>query len=152
MKSSQQKAAHMLAGAADLLDQGQAVSRLSIAVTAIGVAVLLLPVFPASAATVPTAAAVVLIGLLELLLAARVSFDARLFRRLAEDAAADRLDIDACDAALVGLRLMPVRKAGRPVAKRLAGAKRLLILQGGVFLVQMAVAIVGGSAVFLGLA
>ncbi len=142
----------MLAGAADLLEQGQSVSRLSTAVTVVGVAVLLLPVFPASTATVPTAAVVVLVGLLELFIASRVGFDARLFRRLAEDAAAERLDIDACDAALVGLRLMPVRKAGRPVAKRLAGAKRLLMMQNGAFLVQVAVAVGGGSAVFFGLA
>jgi hypothetical protein len=43
---------------------------------------------------------------------------------------------------------MPVRKAGRPVAKRMANAKRLLFLQGGAFGVQILAAIAGGSAVF----
>jgi hypothetical protein len=138
----------MLAAAADLLDQGQIVNRLSLAVTAIAVGVLLLPVFPASVATVPTAVAVAVIGLVELFLAIRVSFDAQIFRRLADDATQGRLDIEACDAALVGLRFMPVRKAGRPVAKRMANAKRLLFFQGGAFGVQILAAIAGGSAVF----
>ena len=40
MASAHQRAAQMLAAAADLLDQGQIVNRLSIAVTAIAVAIL----------------------------------------------------------------------------------------------------------------
>lgn len=148
MKNPQQKANYMLAGAADLLDQGQIVNRLSLAVTAIAVGVLLLPVFPASSATVPTAVIVVLVGLAELFLAIRVSFDAQLFRRLAEEAAQGRLDIDGSDAALVALRIMPVRKATRPVSRRVAGAKGLLIAQGAVAIAQIVVAVIGGAAVF----
>lgn len=140
----------MLAAAADLLDQGQVVNRLSLAVTAIAIAVLLLPIFPASVATVPTAVGVALIGLLELFFAIRVSFDAQLFRRLSHDAAQDRLEINACDAALLALRLIPAGKAGRPLAKRMAGAKRLLVWQGVVLFFQVAVAIAGGSLVFWG--
>jgi hypothetical protein len=140
----------MLGAAADLLDQGQSVNRLSIAVTAIAVAVLLLPIFPASLATVPTATVVALVGLIELFVAMRVNFDAQLFRRLARDATEGHLDIDTSDSALQSIRVLPVRKAGRPVAKRIAGAKRLLIWQSFVLLVQTAAAIVGGSLVFWG--
>ena len=85
----------MLAAAADLLDQGQIVNRLSIAVTAIAIAILLLPMLPPSEATLPTAAIVAVVGLIELAVAMRVSLDAALFRRLAEDAAAERLDVAA---------------------------------------------------------
>ena len=52
----------MLAAAADLLDQGQTVNRLSIALTAIGLGVLLVPMVPLSDATQPTAAIVAVLG------------------------------------------------------------------------------------------
>lgn len=142
----------MLGAAADLLDQGQLVNRLSLAVTAIAIGVLLLPVFPTSIAFVPTAAAVTVFGLIQLFLALRVALDAQLFRRLSEDAARDRLDIGACDAALQALRLMPAGKAGRPVAKRMTGAKRLFMFQILALMVQLVAAIGGAAAVFLNLA
>ena len=63
----------MLAAAADLLDQGQIVNRLSIALTAIGLGVLLIPMLPASDATQPTAAIVAVLGVIELFFAARVA-------------------------------------------------------------------------------
>lgn len=142
----------MLAASADLLDQGQTVHRLSLPLTAIAVGVLLLPVFPTSIALMPTAVGVAAIGLAELFLALRVAFDAQLFRRLAQDAADDRLDVGACDAALQALRLMPAGKAGRPVAKRMIGAKRLLMWQIAALLVQVVVAIIGAAAVFFNVA
>ncbi len=141
----------MLGAAADLLDQGQIVNRLSLALTAIAVAVLLLPIFPASLATVPTATIVALIGLPELLLAARVGFNAQLFRRLSRDAAEGRLDVEACDGALQALRITLVRKTTRPVTKRMAGAKRLLVWQTAILLLQIAAAVAGGSLGFWGL-
>jgi hypothetical protein len=142
----------MLAAAADLLDQGQIVNRLSLAVTAIAVAVLLLPVFPASPATVPTATIVALVGLVELFLALRVGLNAALLRRLANDAADDRLDVAAFDSALLALRLIPAGGAGQPIARRFAGTRRLLLWQGAALAVQVVVAIAGGSSVFLNLA
>lgn len=138
----------MLGTAADVLDQGQIVNRLSIAITAIAIAVLLLPVFPASRATVPVAAAVAVLGLIELALAMRVGLDAQLFRRIANDAAIERLDIGAFDAALTGLGLMRPSRAGRPIAKRFAGSKLLLITQSVLLFVQVAVAIAGGWSIF----
>lgn len=147
MTSPHQRAAQMLAAAADLLDQGQIVNRLSVAVTAIAVAILLLPMLPPSEATLPTAAAVAVIGLVELLFAMRVSLDAALFRRMAEDAAAERLDVAAFDAALLALKLMRQGKAGLPIARRFAGARRLLILQGATLLLQVAAALAGASAI-----
>ena len=142
----------MLAAAADLLDQGQIVNRLSLAVTAIAVAVLLLPVFPASPATVPTATIVALVGLVELFLALRVGLNAALLRRLANDAADDRLNVAAFDSALLALRLIPAGGAGQPIARRFAGTRRLLLWQGAALAVQVVVAIAGGSSVFLNLA
>jgi hypothetical protein len=138
----------MLAAAADLLDQGQIVNRLSLAVTAIAIAVLLLPVFPASVATVPTAIVVALAGLVQLFMAARVSLNAALLRRLASDAADDRLDVAAFDSALLALKLTPAGGVGQPIARRFAGTRRLLIWQGAALIVQVLVSVVGGSAVF----
>jgi hypothetical protein len=137
----------MLAAAADLLDQGQIVNRLSIAVTAIAVAILLLPMLPPSEATLPTAAIVAIFGIAELAMAMRVGLDAALFRRLANDAAAERLDVAAFDAALLALKLMSPGKAGRPIARRFAGARRLLIVQGAALLLQLVAALAGGAAI-----
>jgi hypothetical protein len=141
----------MLAAAADLLDQGQIVNRLSIAVTAIAVAILLLPMLPPSEATLPTAAAVAVLGVAELAVAVRVSLDAALFRRLANDAAAERLDVAAFDAAMLALKLMRPGKAGQPVAKRFAGARRLLVLQGATLFLQTLAAIAGAGAMYFNL-
>jgi len=147
MTSAHQRAAQMLAAAADLLDQGQIVNRLSIAVTAIALAILLLPMLPPSEATLPTAALVALVGVIELFMAVRVSLDAALFRRLALDAQAERLDVAAFDAAMLALKLMSSGKAGQPIAKRFAGARRLLIIQGATLLLQVIAAVVGASAI-----
>ena len=137
----------MLAAAADLLDQGQIVNRLSIAVTAIALAILLLPMLPPSEATLPTAALVAVFGMLELFMAVRVSLDAALFRRLANDAQAERLDVAAFDAAMLALKLMSTGKAGQPIAKRFAGAKRLLVIQGATLVLQVIAALTGASAI-----
>ena len=119
----------MLAAAADLLDQGQTVNRLSIALTAIGLGVLLIPMIPASDATQPTAAIVAILGMAELFFATRVAISAAQFRRLAEDALAERLDIAAYDAALVALKFIKVKQAGKPIGRRLDFARRFLFVQ-----------------------
>ena len=147
MTSAHQRAAQMLAAAADLLDQGALVNRLSIAVTAIAIAILLLPMLPPSEATLPTAAVVALFGIFELFMAFRVSLDAALFRRLANDAQAERLDVAAFDAAMLALKLMSAGKAGQPIAKRFAGARRLLIIQAAMLLIQVIAAAAGASAI-----
>ena len=90
--------------------------------------------------------------MVELAIAMRVSLDAALFRRLAEDAAAERLDVAAFDAALLALKLMSPGKAGQPIARRFAGARRLLVLQGATLVMQVAAAIGGGSAIYFNLA
>lgn len=62
------------------------------------------------------------LAVLERVLAARVALDARLFDRLATGSLATLDDLDA------GLRqtlAVPAAKAGRPLAPRLAGARRL---------------------------
>ena len=138
----------MLAAAADLLDLGQLLDRLSLALTAIAAGALLVPALAASA---PVAALVVIAGLAELVLAARVRFDAAAFRRLAADASADRLAMDAFDGALTVLRIMPAGKAGRDIPARFAGARRLLVLQAAALLVQVAIAVLGAFLVRGGL-
>lgn len=152
MTDSHNRAVYLLAAASDLLDQGQIVNRLSLAMTAIAVAVLLLPVFPASAATVPTAIIVALVGVAEIYLATRVSLNASLLRRLADDAAHGQLDVAAFDSALQALKLLPAGGTGQPITRRFAGIKRLLVWQAAAMVVQIVVAIIGGSAVFFGLA
>jgi hypothetical protein len=142
----------MLAAAADLLDQGMIVNRLSIAVTAIAIAILLLPMLPPSEATLPTAAAVALFGLVELFIAMRVSLDAALFRRLANDAAGERLDVASFDAAMLALKLMRAGQAGQPIAKRFAGARRLLVIQEAALLLQVVASIAGGATIYFNLA
>ena len=139
----------MLGAAADLLDQGQLLNRLSVVATSIALAVLLLPVFPTTAAMVLVAVSVVAAGLIELYFAIRVGFDAALFRRIGNDAAEDRLDVAAFDNALTALRLLPAGKSGFPIATRIVGAKRLLVYQGIAFLLQMLLAVAGGLSVYM---
>ena len=102
---------------------------------------------PPSEATLPTAAIVALFGIFELFMAFRVSLDAALFRRLANDAQAERLDVAAFDAAMLALKLMSAGKAGQPIAKRFAGARRLLIIQAAVLFLQVIAAVAGGAAI-----
>ena len=54
---------------------------------------------------------------------------------------AERLDVAAFDAAMLALKLMSAGKAGQPIAKRFAGARRLLIIQAAMLLLQVAAAI-----------
>jgi hypothetical protein len=148
MTSTHQKAAQTFAAAADFLDQGQPINRLSIAVTVIALAALLLPVFPASPAMIPIALAVAVVGFVELFVAMRVAFDAALFRRLAGDASDDRLDVGASDQALMALRLLPFGKASPSIFKRLSTAKRFLFAQSAALCVQAALAVAGSALVF----
>ncbi len=148
MTTPHYKAAQMLAAAADILDQGQTVNRLSIALTAIGLGVLLIPMIPASDATQPTAAIVAVLGVVELFLAMRVAISAAQFRRLGEDAAAERLDISAYDAALVALKLTSVKHVGRPIGRRLDFARRFLAAQTVIFVLQAVVSIAGSMIVY----
>ena len=149
MTSAYRKSAEMLAAAADLLDQGEIVDRLSLGLTVAAAAILLLPPF---ATLAPVAILAALAGMAELALAGRVRFDAALFRRAAADAAADRFDMAAFDAALVTLKLMPAGKAGRPIETRFCGARRLLVLQIASLVVQVAIIGAGGVWQFAKLA
>jgi hypothetical protein len=146
MTSPHQKAAQMLAAAADLLDQGQTVNRLSIALTAIGLGVLLVPMIPVSDATQPTAAIVAIVGIVELVFAARVAVHAARFRRLAEDSAAERLDIAAYDQAMVSMKFMTAKQAGKPIGRRYELARKLFYVQVASFGLQV-VAAIGGSMI-----
>jgi hypothetical protein len=148
MTSPHQKAAQMLAAAADLLDQGQIANRLSIALTAIALGVLLIPMFPASDTMQPTAAVVVILGMAELFLAMRVAIGAAQFRRLAGDAAAERLDIAAYDAALAALSFVKPRRTGQPLGTRLDMARLFLAAQIVVFVLQVVVAVAGSMTVY----
>ncbi|WP_156963922.1 hypothetical protein [Muricoccus aerilatus] len=84
-------------------------------------------------------AEVLLAGLAETWLALRVGFDARCFRRIA--GTADDPGLVGFDATLRRLGLMPQDKAGRSLAPRLAGAKRLLARQGIALLAQVGLAL-----------
>jgi hypothetical protein len=112
---------------AALLEQGQAVNRLSCGLTAAAIAVLaILPALTPQTqwTSIGFAAAAAAAGLAQTWFAIRVGFDAALFHRLASTG-----DAAAIDAALTGLGLMPAGKAGRPAPVRIAGARRLFRLQ-----------------------
>jgi len=109
--------AWLAAVCAALLAQGQRIDALSRLLT-VG-ALLLAPFAPQNA--LAGLGLVVAAGILQLYLAIRVGFDAALFGRLA-----DMTDLAGMDAALLQLALIPAAKAGRSLAPRLAGARRLL--------------------------
>jgi hypothetical protein len=73
-------------------------------------------------------------GLIEAFFAVRVALDADLF----DDLAKGRLDLDSLDTALERVGLASGQKVGRPLAARLDGARRLLRMQAGWLLLQLA--------------
>jgi hypothetical protein len=130
---------------AALRAQGSGLDRLSRALTAAALIGLL--ILPASFGLPPgwpaaILAAVALVGLAELFFAGRVGFDAALF------AAAP--DLAALDRALLALRLMPEARAGRPLAERAQGARRLLYRQGLCLAAQAALILAGAAAAVAG--
>ena len=80
---------------------------------------------------------VVVVGVIEFWLAARVAIDADLFSALGES------DLAQFDEAMRRLGLMPQSKAGRPMDNRIRGALRLLKLQGAMLLLQIVAVFIG---------
>jgi hypothetical protein len=138
----------LLATTAALLDQGRLIDGLSRVMTAAALIGLML--WPAIGGplrlAVGTMLLVALAGAIELVLAIRVGFDAALFHRLAQGTGS----LDGLDGALAELGLLPRAKAGRAAAARARGARRLLLRQGTMLAVQLALAILGTILEFAG--
>ena len=115
--------------AAALLRRGAMVHAMSAALTLGGIAAVVFGF--------PGMWPVVVVGLVEFWLAARVAIDADLFAALGED------DLARFDEAMRRLGLMPESKAGRPMNDRIRGALRLLTLQGAMLLLQIVLAFIG---------
>ena len=115
----------LVCGAA-LLEQGRTVDRLSRPLTIAALLVVLVGPAVAPALAWPLAGSGLLAaaaGAVQLYLAVRVGFDAALFAQLAARPA--MMDINGMDRALGALSLRPAGKQGRPIAARIAGARRL---------------------------
>ena len=82
----------------------------------------------------------VLLGLVEFWLAARVALDVELF-----DAIARSGDLEGFDRTMQALGLMPADKANRALGLRIRGALRLLWLQALALVAQIAVLIAGAA-------
>lgn len=135
--------------AAALLAEGRTVHGLSVMLTAAAAAVLPFATWLAAPLALPLALTfVVVAGLAETWLAMRVGLDAALFGRLAAQAGASGPDLTAFDRAMAAARLMPPGKAGRPLAARIGGARRLLVLQGVALALQAAAGLAGAWAAF----
>jgi hypothetical protein len=131
-----------------LLDQGGRADGLSrLITTAALIALMVWPAFPGKPPVLVQAilGVVALMGLGESYLASRVGFDVALFRRLADRREA--FDLDRLDSALLRSNLIAPAKTGRPIAARLAGARRLLRWQGLLLGLQVAL-ILGGAGFF----
>jgi hypothetical protein len=125
------------AAAADLLDQGATINRLSRPLTIAALIGLIVGLgVELGALLVAGLLLVTLAGLAETYLAIRTGFDAKLFRRLAEgnDSAACRLD-----AALVELGVLTRSNPECTIEQRASSARRLLVLQGSALVLQVAV-------------
>jgi len=81
----------------------------------------------------PASIIALVLGVIAKYLGFRIAFDASLFADLAEG----RLTMEAFDEAAVSLTLMPRKKAGRPIAVRCRGARRLVTLIGVVTAAQL---------------
>lgn len=134
----------VLVCAAALLRQGRIVDRLSRLLTSAALISFAIPWFvpvDASAEILAFATLVALAGLAETYLAIRVGFDAALFDHQARSGEKDFIGIDA---ALMELGLLPAAKAGRPVSARVAGARRLLVLQSIALIAQVGLVVAIG--------
>jgi len=139
--------AALVAGAA-LLEQGRRVDALSHGVTwaALLTGVIALGFGGRGAhGFAAMAAAAVLVGLVELWFAARVDLDAQLFRHLAAEAGAGRLDLARFDAGLHLAGLIPAPTATRGIGARIAGARRLLGAQAAVCALQLMLMAAAGA-------
>ncbi|MEY4563495.1 MAG: hypothetical protein RLZZ618_2772 [Pseudomonadota bacterium] len=79
--------------------------------------------------------AIAALALVERVLAVRVAFDAKLFKRLAQH---DGMALAGLDQGLQAVMSVPASKAGRPVAARIRGAQRLYRYQVAASLLLMA--------------
>jgi hypothetical protein len=134
----------LLRCAGTLLDQGRVVDRLSRALTAATLILLLVysgAVGRPSWAQVAVATLIALAGLGQVYFAMRVGFDAALFQQLA--GGCEEPDFAGTDAALTRLGLLPATKVGRPIEARVAGARRLLRLQAMGLAAQVACVLLG---------
>jgi hypothetical protein len=128
------------AAAADLLDQGAIVDRLSRPLTIAALIGLIVGLgVELGALLIAGLLLVTLAGLAETYLALRTGFDAALFRRLATGDEGAMPDLGKLDAALIELGLIAESKTERAIEQRALGARRLLALQGSALVLQVAV-------------
>lgn len=119
--------------AAALLRQGSRIDSLSRILTGVALLAGLLMAGQGAQFAISLCIGAVGAGLAQLYLAIRVGFDAALFGGLSGEAG----DLDAFDKAMTKLGLMPPSKAGRPLTVRIAGASRLMALQGAALGIQV---------------
>lgn len=130
----------LLLATAGLLGMGRSIERLSCPLVVLACAGLLAPlVAPVPLASWFALLASALAGLHAAYMGARVALDGGLFRALAAEG-----DLAALDGALLQPGLMPPAKAGRPLADRAHGAKRLLVHQAASFAVQAGALLAAG--------
>lgn len=130
--------------AASFLEQGRFINQLSAILTGLAILPLIFssgfedrkPILVFIISTI-----ILLAGLCQFYFAFRVSFDAALFRGLA--AQNHTANLEAFDTAMQRQGLMPAEKAGRPVADRIAGARRLFGRQAAMLILQIAVLLAG---------
>jgi hypothetical protein len=148
MTTDDRIAAEAAFACAALLEQGRKLQALSLVLTAIAVFATLGPQ-PGRPQALVAVALSILLGVVALYLAIRVGLDARLMRRLAEQADAGRLDLGAFDAGLALAELRPEAASTRPLGDRIAGATGLLRNQAIATAAQL-LALVGGALLWLG--
>jgi hypothetical protein len=125
------------AAAADLLDQGAVVDRLSRPITIAALIGLMVGLgLGLGALLIASLLLVVLSGLAETYLALRTGFDAALLRRFATGGQGP--DVGKLDAALIELGFIAESKTEHAIAERALGARRLLVLQGSALALQVA--------------
>jgi len=127
------------AAAADLLDQGAIINRLSRPLTVAALIGLIVGLgVELGALLVAGLLLVTLAGLAETYLAIRIGFDAKLFRRLAEGN--DPVStLGRLDTALIKLGVLTESHPERAIEQRASSARRLFILQGSALVLQVAV-------------
>ncbi|KAA2238271.1 hypothetical protein [Salinarimonas soli] len=121
----------MAAIAADLLAQARPLRALSLALASAAALALAGGAVAAPGPWLWAAGLSLAAGLAHGALAVRTGFDEALFRRLGGDP-----DLQGFDTAMTALGLLPAAKAGRAMAARFAGARRLLALQAAALAVQ----------------
>ena len=150
MQNENTNAIARISSCENLLTQHRSIHLLSCCLTAAATLALLFVLIMNNIAVfwLGTSILMIVLGVFETVLAVRIGFDAALLRQLGNRQSFSSKDLNELDQALMQLKLLPARKAGRPLEERLNGCLTLFKQQIWVCSLQL-VTLASATAIIL---